>query len=288
VSAPYRDSGRPKRSLGQNFLVDPNIRRKILDHVRPRPTDTVVEIGPGRGALTEGLIERSPRLVVIELDSDLARIWEERAGSAANLEVITGNVLDVRIADLADPESVVVVGNIPYNITTPILFHLLDRPRPREIILMVQKEVSDRLAAAPGSSDYGALSVGVQLVADVVPLFNVPRSVFRPRPAVDSTVVRIVPKRPAPLTEVEERSVRAVTRAAFQWRRKQIGTTLRKHPDLALGAGGSKEVLKATGLDGTRRPETLSVEVMVSLARAASAIGWDAAVADQERRAPPR
>jgi 16S rRNA (adenine1518-N6/adenine1519-N6)-dimethyltransferase len=263
---------RPRRALGQNFLTDPGIRARIVEAVPAVAGGSVLEIGPGRGALTEGLVARSRSLgeplILVELDRDLAEAHRARWADEATVTVVESDILKVRLTDLvADPGELVVVGNIPYNITTPILFHLLERPRPREILLMVQREVADRILAPEGDGAYGALSVGVRSVARVERVLSVPAGAFHPRPKVDSTVVRITPIRPEPLTEGEEATLRRLTRALFQWRRKQLGKILREQPELALPRALTEAVAEAEGFALTDRPETLSPEQMVSLAR---------------------
>lgn len=267
---------RPKRSLGQNFLVDPNFRRRIVEEARVGPGESVLEIGPGQGAITEGLVraigEGEGRLILVELDDELAPRLAERFRENPRVEVIHGDILDHSLTDLVpDPGSLKVVGNIPYNITSPILFHLLRAPRPREILLMVQREVGDRLLAAPGTGEYGALTVGVRAVARVERVLQVPSSVFRPRPRVDSSVLRITPLSPAPLTPEEEPKLRELTRALFQWRRKQLGKILRDHPDLQLDAAGIDRLLAAADASPTDRPETISPERFAAMARVLSA-----------------
>jgi 16S rRNA (adenine1518-N6/adenine1519-N6)-dimethyltransferase len=268
---------RPKRSLGQNFLVDPNIQRRIVDALSVGPDDEVLEIGPGEGALTRHLVGRVRRLVAVELDDTLVARLEALYGERADVEIIHGDILERPLATLTgDVPSLVVVGNIPYNITAPILFHLLERPRPREIVIMVQKEVADRIRAAPGSKEYGALTVGVGTVADVEVVASVPRGAFRPVPKVDSRVIRITPRSPPPLSEGRERVLRRLTRAAFGWRRKQFQKTLRNHPDLALAPAEVAAAERATGFDLTQRPERFSPEEFVELA------GW---LEERDRRA---
>ena len=159
------------------------------------------------------------------------------------------------------------VGNIPYNITTPIIFHLLKTPRASEIVLMVQKEVGERILSLPGSSTYGALTVGVQSVARVTRVLKVPASAFRPVPAVDSVVIRIQPIRPAPLGAREEKELRILTRIAFQQRRKQFQSILRNHPDTALGHDQIKELEENTGFDLRNRPESFSPEEFIRFAK---------------------
>lgn len=267
-----RRGARPKRALGQNFLVDPGIRRRIVEEAGILPGETVLEIGPGRGALTDLLAERAHRLVLVELDDALAAALAARFRDQPSVTVLHRDILDVGLEEVeADPTRIRVVGNIPYNITSPIVFHLLEPPRPREILLMVQREVADRILADPGTKAYGALSIGVRTVARVAPVLRVPRTVFRPRPKVDSTVLRITPFAPAPLDARAEQELRTVTRAAFQWRRKQWGRILREHPDLRLGRIGAEAVAVEVGFALTDRPESLSPEDFVRLSRAIAA-----------------
>jgi 16S rRNA (adenine1518-N6/adenine1519-N6)-dimethyltransferase len=261
--------GRAKKSLGQNFLVDGNLQRRIVTALGAGPDDEVLEIGPGRGALTGHLVGAVGRLVLVELDDDLASALVERWGSRDDVVVVHGDVLEVPLADhLRDPAATRVVGNIPYNITTPILFRLLQRPRPRDIVLMVQDEVADRIVAPAGDRNYGALSVGVRTVARAEKLFRVKRGAFRPVPGVDSAVVRITPLRPEPLTPAEEERLRRTVRAAFQWRRKQLRKILRDHPDLARPEAVVERVLVETGLAPETRPERLEPQDFVRLAAA--------------------
>ncbi|CAN5814638.1 16S rRNA (adenine(1518)-N(6)/adenine(1519)-N(6))-dimethyltransferaseRsmA [soil metagenome] len=258
---------RAKRSLGQNFLVDPNIQRRIAEAIRPGPDDEVLEIGPGQGALTQHLAGTVRRLVLVELDDELARRLARQFEDRPDVEVVHADVLDVPLERIsADPAGLKVIGNIPYNITTPILFALLERrPRPREIVLMVQREVADRILAPPGSKTYGALAVGVQTVADVERVMNVGKKAFRPVPDVESAVIRVVPHAPPRLTRDEEAALRALTRAAFGQRRKQFQRILRDayrltHEDVSRLEG-------ETGLDLQARPETFAPERFVELAR---------------------
>lgn len=263
-----------KRSLGQNFLVDPNLQRKIVQAVDPRPEDTIVEIGPGRGALTHALAESAGRLFAVELDDDLAAVLARTFEDAAHVSIVHRSILDVSLDELGEPAELKVVGNIPYNITSPIIFHLLERGRrPRTIVLMIQREVADRLVAAPDTAEYGALTVGVQTVADVERLFHVGRGAFRPVPNVDSTVVRITPHQPPRLTEGEERDVRSLTRVAFGWRRKQLQKTLRAAPGYALDAAAVERIAQDTGMALHRRAESLSIDEFVALARALRNLG---------------
>lgn len=272
---PAEHRHRAKRSLGQNFLVDANLQRKIVAAVAAPLDAEVVEIGPGQGALTRHLVGAVGRLVLVELDDALAADLKRTYEGRDDVEVLHADILKVPLAEhLLGPETARVVGNIPYNITTPILFRLLERPRPLEIVLMVQEEVADRIVAAPGTSAYGALAVGVQSVARAQRLFRVARGAFRPVPKVESAVVRITPIRPEPLTLVQEERLRVLVRAAFQWRRKQLGKILRDHPDLALGAERAREVADELGLDLADRPERLDPGTFIRLAeKFADALG---------------
>ena len=259
---------RAKRSLGQNFLIDPNLQRRIVDALDPGAADEVLEIGPGRGALTRHLAPRVGRLVLAELDRDLAaRLREEYAGDA-RVKVVEGDVLDLPLEEVTDdPARLKVIGNIPYNITTPILFSLLERrPRPAVIVLMVQREVADRFVAEPGGKTYGALAVGVQSVAAVERVLNVGRQAFRPVPDVESTVVRIVPYQPPRLEPAVEGALRELTRRAFGQRRKQFQRILRDA--YGLDAAGVEALEARTGLDLRQRPETVSPAQFIALAEA--------------------
>jgi 16S rRNA (adenine1518-N6/adenine1519-N6)-dimethyltransferase len=260
---------RAKKSLGQNFLVDPNHQRRIVEALAPAPDDELLEIGPGRGALTRHLIGRVRRLVLVELDDALVERLRAQWGDRPDVVIAHGDALALDLAALLErPAAAKVIGNIPYNITSPLLFKLLERPRPASILVMVQREVAERLLAEPGTGEYGALAVGVRSVADVERVLHVPRTAFRPTPRVDSTVVRITPHAPARLTEAEEADLRTLVRASFQWRRKQLQKILREHPDLALDKGQLDRVAERTGITLTDRPETLSPERLLELSRA--------------------
>ncbi len=259
---------RAKKSLGQNFLVDPNLQRKIVRALEAGPDDEVVEIGPGQGALTQHLVGSVGRLVLVELDNDLAAALRERYADDSSVTLVHGDVLETDLEGAVhDWSNAKVVGNIPYNITTPILFQLLLRPRPKEIVLMVQKEVAERIVARSGTAAYGALAVGVQSVADAELLFTVPRKAFRPVPRVESAVVKVTPHQPPRLSSQEEAQLRNLTRAVFQWRRKQLQKTLRSHPELGLPDEVVRRLGQELGFDLTQRPETFSPGDLLALSR---------------------
>jgi 16S rRNA (adenine1518-N6/adenine1519-N6)-dimethyltransferase len=262
---------RARKSLGQNFLIDANQQRRIVDALDTSPDDTVIEIGPGHGALTRHLAGTVARLILIELDRDLAPALAREFAGDPRVTVIEADVLDTDLRELAggDMSRVRIVGNIPYNITTPIIFRLLERDqRPERIVLMIQREVADRILAPPGDGDYGALSVGVRSVARVERLFHVGRASFRPVPRVDSSVIRITPFLPPPLSERDEHDLRDLTRAVFSWRRKQLQKTLRSAPGYELDADAVREVQRKTGIPLDLRPEQLGPDQLIALARA--------------------
>jgi 16S rRNA (adenine1518-N6/adenine1519-N6)-dimethyltransferase len=266
---------RAKKSLGQNFLVDPNQQRRIVDAVNAGPDDTVLEIGPGQGALTRHLAERAGKLVLVELDNDLAAALKQEFADRDNVHVVHGDFMDTDVAGLVtDVGRLRVVGNIPYNITTPIIFRLLERSiRPARIVLMVQKEVADRILAQPGTAEYGALSVGVRSVANVGRLFNVGRGSFRPVPRVDSTVIAIEPLVPPPLDAGQEQDLRELTRTAFSWRRKQLQKTLRSAPGYELAADEVDRVAAETGIQLDWRPEDLDPAGFIALSGTLRSLG---------------
>jgi 16S rRNA (adenine1518-N6/adenine1519-N6)-dimethyltransferase len=270
-----------KKSLGQNFLIDPNQQRRIVAALEAGRADTVLEIGPGRGALTEHLVGAVGRLILVELDDALASSLQARYADAPHVTVLHADFMKLDLRDVVDdPATLRVVGNIPYNITTPIIFRLLEpQLRPQRIVLMIQREVADRIVAPAGTSDYGALSVGVRTVARVERLFNVARGSFRPVPRVDSTVIRIEPLRPPQLTAAEERDLRELTRVTFAWRRKQLQKTLRSAPTYALDAAQVAAVERATGIELELRPEDLEPSQFILLSRSLRALSDGGAAA---------
>jgi 16S rRNA (adenine1518-N6/adenine1519-N6)-dimethyltransferase len=271
------DSGRPRRdrgglpparkSLGQHFLTDRRILGRIADALQLQGGETVVEIGPGRGALTDILAERAGRLIAVEVDRALAAILRERYARRSNVLIAEADVLQVSLGALA-AGPYVLVGNVPYYITTPILFHALEHPRAERSVYLVQREVADRLTAAPGSKEYGALTVNVAAVARAEMLFKVPAGAFSPPPKVESAVVRITPLATPHVTHEEEEPLRKLVQGAFGMRRKQMRRVIRTLR--SLGAEEADVVLGAAGIDPEARPETLSVEQFVKLLRSDS------------------
>ena len=263
-----RRAGLPpvRKSLGQHFLSDPRILGRIADALELTGTETVVEIGPGRGALTAQLATRAGTIVAVEVDRRLAELLRQRYADDPRVRVVEADVLSVRLAEVAGTDDFVLVGNVPYYITTPIVFRSLEPPRARRSVFLVQKEVADRMAAAPGSKTYGALSINVQAVARVQSLFRVPPGAFQPPPRVDSTVVRLVPRAEPDVRPEEEARFRTLVQQAFAMRRKQMRRVVRSL--FSLDAESADALLAAAGVDPEVRPETLSAADFARLLRA--------------------
>ncbi len=254
---------RARKRFGQHFLVDGSVIDRIVDCIDPRPGQALIEIGPGRGALTFALLRRTPALTVIELDRDLAAQLRRTAG----LEVVEADVLEVDFASIASiapaggTGKLRVVGNLPYNISTPILFHLLDAAeRIEDQHFMLQKEVVDRIAAGPGGKDYGRLSVMLQWRYEIESLLDVPPEAFDPPPRVESAVVRMSPRaEPAPIRPA---LLREIVTSAFSQRRKLLRHT--------LGRWLEERSVDAP-FDVQRRAEEVPVEEYLRLAAAVAA-----------------
>lgn len=253
-----------RKSLGQHFLNDRRILARIVDALGPGADETVVEIGSGRGALTEMLRERAGRVIAIEYDRALAALLRERYASTPNVQIVEADVLDTDLGALAAGKYAL-VGNVPYYITTPILFHALRRPRADRSVYLVQREVAERMGASPGSKEYGALSVNLQALATVETLFRIPAGAFTPPPKVDSAVVRITP-RPEPVVSAdEEQGFRELVQGAFGMRRKQMRRVLRGLRPMT--AEQADDVLNDAGIASDVRPETLAPEKFAALYR---------------------
>ena len=261
-------TGRPRKRFGQHFLEAAWVA-KLVDSLHASPGDTFLEIGPGRGALTAPLASRAKRIIAVEIDRDLASTLASELPS--HVQVIEADFLEVDLDGLLGSETlpIRVVGNLPYNVSSPILFRLLgshDRGRRfADATLMLQREVADRLVAAPGSREYGALSIQVALHADVRRVFNLPPGAFRPPPKVSSAVVNLMFRDPA--VDVGDPAVfERLVRGLFLQRRKMVGNALRPVADSMNRS--ATQMLHTAGIDGRRRPETLTLEEMSRLARA--------------------
>ena len=256
-----------RKSLGQHFLTDRMILGRIAEALGATGVETIVEVGPGRGALTEHLLPRAGKLVAIEYDRALSTRLRERYARDPKVQIVEADVLAAPLAQLAGTDDFLLAGNVPYYITTPILFHALRPPRARRAVFLVQKEVADRLVAPPGTRSYGALSVNMQAVASVSRVFRVPAGAFHPPPRVDSAVVRVEPRNDPIVTPAEQERFRAFVQGAFGFRRKQMARVLRSlcdvTPEVALS------MLGAAGIDPNARPETLTPGDFAALMRAA-------------------
>lgn len=273
-----RDRALPpvRKSLGQHFLSDRRILQRIVDALDPHAGETILEIGPGRGSLTELIAERlvatggQGKLIAIEYDRALAEMLRARYAGNANVQILQADVLEVALGAAAGGPYAL-VGNVPYYITTPILFHALRRPRADRAVYLIQREVAERLSARAGEKAYGALSVNVQALATAESVFRVPAGAFTPPPKVESAVVRIVPLATPLIREDEEQSFRELVQASFGMRRKQMRRVVRGLSDQLglprLDAAGADVLLGQLGIDPEARPETLAPEEFVALNR---------------------
>lgn len=247
-----------KKSLGQNFLFDPLLLSRIIDAARITADDAVVEIGPGPGKMTELLAQRAKSVLAIELDTELYERLKTELSGYFNLKIVNMDVLEYPFVQL-DPFKV--VANIPYYITTPIIFHLLEsRSKLRSMTLTIQKEVAERIVAPPGGKDYGVLSLSVQYYAEASLQFIIPKEAFRPMPKVDSAVIRMDIREKPPVDVKDEKMLFRIIRAAFSQRRKTLSNSLKPLiPDC-------KDLLKKADIDPIRRAETLSIQDFARLA----------------------
>ena len=252
---------RARKRFGQHFLHDANVIERILRAIDPRPGDNLLEIGPGRGALTYPLLRRCGRLTVVELDRDLAPLLAREAEGLGELEVIVADILAFDLASIAKDKKFRLVGNLPYNISTPLMFHLLESAQLIEDMhFMVQKEVAQRIVAAAGDGSYGRLSVMLQSRCRCHYLFDVAPTCFKPPPKVDSAVIRLQPlaQPAADLGEAENFS--KIVQAAFNQRRKTIANSLKSILD--------RETIINCGIDPALRAENLEITDFAKLSRA--------------------
>lgn len=252
-------SHRARKRFGQNFLHDPGVIQRIVQSIGPQPDQRVVEIGPGQGAITLPLLQACRRLDVVELDRDLVEPLAEKAAGLGTLVIHQADALRFDFSTLAQSGKLRVVGNLPYNISTPLLFHLLAQSSYiQDMHFMLQKEVVERLAAEPGSGDYGRLSVMIQYQCKVEPLFCIGPGAFNPAPKVNSAFVRLTPWVQRPIDVDDYTCLSKLVRQAFAQRRKTLRNTLK-------GLLTEAEI-RASGSDPSARPETLSLQQYAALA----------------------
>jgi 16S rRNA (adenine1518-N6/adenine1519-N6)-dimethyltransferase len=263
---------RAKKRLGQNFLVDESYARRIVKALGPSAGETVVEIGPGRGALTELLLESGARVVAIEFDRELVSLLRERFGRREEFKLVEADALGVDFCSEIEPAATArVVANLPYNISTAILQRLIEQRRClKEFVLMLQREVVERITARPGSSERGYLTVLVEAFCESEALFDVPPGAFRPIPKVWSTIARLR-VRDGAAEGVDEHLFTRLVSASFAQKRKTIFNNLRSAPQdlraLVESAGGATALLEAAGVDPRRRAESLTIEEWAALAK---------------------
>lgn len=264
-----------KKSLGQNFLIDTNILNRIVDHANLTEETGVIEIGPGIGALTEQLARRSQKVVAFEIDQRLLPILEDTLSPYPNTKIIHQDVLKANVASIIAKEfegikDIMVVANLPYYVTTPIIMKLLEEMLPiRGIVVMLQKEVAERIGAKPGGKDYGSLSIAVQYYTEAETVMIVPKTVFVPQPNVDSAVIRLTVRETPKVAVKDEAFFFQVTKASFAQRRKTLLNNLTSQ--LPEGKAKKDEILSSlneVNIDPTRRGETLSIEEYARLSEA--------------------
>ena len=243
------------KKFGQHFLSDKKILTAIVDALAPTTSDTVVEVGPGRGSLTDILVERSGKVIGVEIDRALAANLSKRYADRSNVEILEADFLETDVTAVSG-DDYLLIGNVPYYITTPIIFKSLDPPIPRRSVLLVQREVADRMASKAGDESYGALTVNIAVVARVEQTMTVPASAFQPPPKVESAVVRLTPLA-EPLVSVSSLAgFRTFVQAAFGQRRKQMQRVIRSVRGVSADEAGA--ILEAVGIEPTARPEVVA------------------------------
>ncbi|TFD98335.1 16S rRNA (adenine(1518)-N(6)/adenine(1519)-N(6))-dimethyltransferase RsmA [Jeotgalibacillus salarius] len=264
-----------KKSLGQNFLIDPNILQNIVGHADLTKEHGAIEIGPGIGALTEHLARASKKVVAFEIDHRLLQILDDTLSPYDNIKILHQDVLKadverVMAEEFTDVKDVMVVANLPYYVTTPIILKLLMEDLPiKGLVVMLQKEVADRIAAKPGTKSYGSLSIAIQYYTEAATVMIVPKTVFMPQPNVDSAVIKLVKRDKPPVELISEDFFFTVTRSSFAQRRKTILNNLTSQlPD---GKEKKEDILRAleqAGIEPSRRGESLSIPEFAALANA--------------------
>lgn len=262
---------RAQKKFGQNFLIDDNILQEIVDAAGVSEEDTVLEIGPGIGTLTEELAKRAREVIAVEIDSNLIPILEETLFNYSNITIINNDILKTDIGKIADEHNngkpLKVVANLPYYITSPIIMELLERQLPIEsITVMVQKEVAERMVTGPGSKDYGALSLAVQYYTTPEIICNVSANCFMPRPNVDSTVIRLMVNVDPIVSVTSEKLLFDCIRASFNQRRKTLANGLKNYPPLGLSREQAAKAIELSGFRADVRGETLTLQEFAILA----------------------
>ena len=268
-----------KKSLGQNFIIDTNILRNIVDAGDVDKDTTVIEIGPGIGALTEQIAKQAKEVFAFEIDDRLLPVLDDTLSPYDNITIFHQDILQVDFKQfeeehLSDASRIVVIANLPYYITTPIIMALLESDLlVQTMVLMMQKEVASRLEAKPSTKAYGSLSIALQYYTEVEVAFTVPRTVFMPQPNVESAIIRL-DIRPEPIVKVKDQALfMKLVRASFQQRRKTIWNNLRKSLEFKEQEEGLREAFVHSGIDPSRRGESLTIQEFAQLADAISESG---------------
>lgn len=260
-----------KKSLGQNFLIDTNILQQIVQVADIDEQVGVIEVGPGIGALTEQLAKKAGKVLAIEIDQRLIPVLKETLSPYPNVRVVHQDVLETNLASmvrehLGEYKRISVVANLPYYVTTPILLHFLEEGIQLEhIVVMIQKEVAERIAAKPGTKDYGSLTIAIQYYAQSTIAKIIPKTVFIPQPNVDSAVLKLTMRSQPPVHVVDEDYFFKLMRACFAYRRKTLLNNLSTFLELKEDKAELLQKLKEIGIDGSRRGETLTIEEFAAL-----------------------
>lgn len=267
-----------KKSLGQNFIIDVNILKNIIEAAGVDKETAVIEIGPGMGALTEQLAIHGDKVVAFEIDQRLVPILKETLGDYANISIVYQDILKADISTLADEyfnkqQTIKVVANLPYYVTTPILMKLLmDRLPIASITVMIQKEVAERMAAVPNTKSYGSLSIAVQYFTEASVALHVPKTVFMPQPNVDSAVLHLKIREKPLVTVTDEGFFFDMVQACFAQRRKTLRNNLIRHYANDYTKEQIEKILQQAEIDGTRRGESLSIQEFARLANTFSQV----------------
>jgi len=266
-----------KKQLGQNLMLDENINRIMVDAAQLEPTDDVVEVGAGLGALTEVIAPQAGRLLAVEIDRDFMPCLEDRFGDTPNIKLFRGDILNHSLPKLLDEylpggTTYKMLSNLPYYITTPVIFHFWESPVPFErLVIMVQEEVALRMMAPVNGKEYGVLALAAQVHSEVEIIHRVPRTCFRPQPKVDSCIVRLRRRTTALAPDVDAKFMTRLIRSAFAHRRKTLRNSLTKSGSFGAPAEIVLEAFDTTGIDPSRRPQTMTLDDFAALAQAIKA-----------------
>lgn len=259
MTAHLHQGHKPRKRFGQNFLIDESIVEQIVSSLNPKAADHLIEIGPGLGALTNVLIQSKAQLTLVELDRDLVAELQQRFVGNSRIQIISADALKTDFTALASGSKLRIIGNLPYNISTPLLFHLMPQLNViGDMHFMLQKEVVNRITASPGSGEWGRLGIMLQFYCETEALMDVPASAFNPPPKVESAVVRLIP-RARPMADIDPKNLEVVVRTAFNNRRKTLRNCLKNLIDTGT--------LESLEIDPQARPETLSLGDFIRITR---------------------